>query len=196
MAIIQWICLYPGTTKDTTDNTLLIQSWLLLLTSKDILQKLQSALTAIGEANLSFKADEIGTHSLCSGVTMTMCLAGIPTYIIMLIGRSSDAFLQYIQWQVQQFSQRVSTWMITNEDFFTISTTVSNDPQMLGNPWTLCVATMWGCPHLFHLVCLTLTYMAPLFIQPLKHDGWFMSQDLSRKPGDRLGTRELGIHLY
>ena len=49
-----------------------------------------------------------------------MYLSGIPVFTIMLIGRwSSDAFLQYIHQQVQQFSFGVSNQMISSPDFFT-----------------------------------------------------------------------------
>jgi hypothetical protein len=50
---------------------------------------------------------------------MAMYLAGIPVFTIMLIGCwSSDAFLCYIQLQVQQFSYGISNCMITSPDFF------------------------------------------------------------------------------
>jgi hypothetical protein len=54
---------------------------------------------------------------------MAMNLSGIPVFTIMLIGRwSSDAFLQYIHQQVQQFSFRVSNQMISSPDFFSHNT--------------------------------------------------------------------------
>jgi len=52
---------------------------------------------------------------------MAMYLAGVPVFTIMLIGRwSSDAFLQYICQQVQEFSSGVAARMIVSKDFFTI----------------------------------------------------------------------------
>jgi len=53
---------------------------------------------------------------------MAMYLAGVPVFTIMLLGRwSSDAFLRYIRKEVQEFSNSVSSKMIRNENFFTIS---------------------------------------------------------------------------
>jgi hypothetical protein len=50
---------------------------------------------------------------------MAMVLAGVPTYMVMLIGRwRSDAFLTYIRKQVAEFSSTVSCRMITITTFF------------------------------------------------------------------------------
>ncbi len=52
---------------------------------------------------------------------MEMYLAGVPVYTIMVIGRwLSDAFLRYIQWQVEQFSKDVTQKMLTHRSFRTI----------------------------------------------------------------------------
>ena len=49
---------------------------------------------------------------------MEMCLGEIPVHTIMLIGRwSSDAFLRYIQKQVEQFSRNVANKMLTFQYF-------------------------------------------------------------------------------
>jgi hypothetical protein len=49
---------------------------------------------------------------------MAIYLAGVPTFSIMMIGRwSSNAFLKYIQKQVEQFSHNVSRRMIQNQHF-------------------------------------------------------------------------------
>lgn len=70
---------------------------------------------------LGFHASDIGLHSARSGAAMAMYLAGVPVYTIMLLGRwSSDAFLRYIRKQVKEFSDGVSSKMLTSEDFFTI----------------------------------------------------------------------------
>ncbi|KAL7467158.1 hypothetical protein ACHAXS_007407 [Conticribra weissflogii] len=72
------------------------------------------AATAVGEDQLGFDKEEIGTHSIRSGAAMSMYLGECPVYIIMMIGRwSSDAFLLYIRKQVKQFSHNVSRWMLT-----------------------------------------------------------------------------------
>ena len=50
-----------------------------------------------------------------------MFLSGVPTIIIMRIGRwSSEAFLEYIREQVEQFTLGVSTKMLQFENFNTI----------------------------------------------------------------------------
>eukprot|EP00957_Ditylum_brightwellii_P083995 6384441-Ditylum_brightwellii.AAC.1 len=52
---------------------------------------------------------------------MAMYLAGVPVYTNMLIGRwSSNAFLQYICNQVQEFTSGISNKMIVNPDFYTV----------------------------------------------------------------------------
>jgi len=46
---------------------------------------------------------------------------------------SSDAFLQYIRKQVQEFSAGVSRKMLTADVFFTIPEAHHEDPQVSGN---------------------------------------------------------------
>ena len=59
---------------------------------------------------------------------MAMFLAGTPTIIIMRIGRwSSEAFLEYIREQVEQFTQGVSRNMLQFEHF---TTTESYAPEL------------------------------------------------------------------
>jgi hypothetical protein len=51
---------------------------------------------------------------------MAMYLDNVPIFTIMLIGRwKSDALLNYIRRQVEQFSHNVSTRMLTHIDWFT-----------------------------------------------------------------------------
>jgi hypothetical protein len=62
---------------------------------------------------------------------MAMCLAGVPVYTIMLLGRwSSDAFLRYIHKQIKEFSKGISKKMLTNDEFFTIPSLSSADIQI------------------------------------------------------------------
>ena len=83
---------------------------------------LRAAAMVIGEEKLGFKSSEIGTHSIRSGAAMAMYLYNVSVYTIMLIGRwSSDAFLLYIQKQVEQFSHNVSRTMIKNQFFLCTS---------------------------------------------------------------------------
>ena len=50
-----------------------------------------------------------------------MILAGVPTYMVKLIGRwKSDAFLTYIRKQVADFSNNMSRNMIRFMTFFTL----------------------------------------------------------------------------
>jgi hypothetical protein len=94
------------------------------------LKRLRLAATAVGPASLGFTAKEIGLHSARSGAAMAMYLAHIPVFTIMLLGRwSSDAFLRYIRKQVKEFSNGISTKMITKEHFFIIPTTSKQDPK-------------------------------------------------------------------
>ena len=100
-----------------------------------VLAKLRAAATAIGKDNLGFVADDLGLHSIRSGAAMSMYLAGVPVFTIMLIGRwSSDAFLRYIRKQVQEFSKEVSKKMVLQDDFFTILEASREDPRVAGNP--------------------------------------------------------------
>jgi hypothetical protein len=58
---------------------------------------------------------------------MGMYLSGTPVYMIMLMGCwSSDAFMRYIRKQVLDMSHRISTKMITYEEFYTIPDFVHN----------------------------------------------------------------------
>jgi hypothetical protein len=77
----------------------------------------------------------MGMHSIHSGAAMAMPLADVPVYTIMLVGRwSSDAFLQYIHKQVQEFSVGISNRMIVSPDFFTIPDCIHpEDPRVPGN---------------------------------------------------------------
>ena len=90
------------------------------ISSHMIRSKLRSAVTAIGEQSLGFKAEDIGCHSIRSGAAMAMCLAKISSYTIMIVGRwKSTAFLDYIRKQVAEFSLDISNLMVTHGDFFT-----------------------------------------------------------------------------
>eukprot|EP00957_Ditylum_brightwellii_P140644 10714155-Ditylum_brightwellii.AAC.1 len=60
----------------------------------EICSLIRFSVIAIGEDKLGLKASEVGTHLNRSGTAMTMYLAGVPVYTILLIGQwSSDAFL-------------------------------------------------------------------------------------------------------
>jgi hypothetical protein len=113
---------YPGEDikQDRKVNTVFVKGKVKEITSFHIRTKLRAAVSAIGEASLGFKANEIGCHSLRSGAAMAMKLAGVSEYTIMIIGRwKSMAFLDYIRKQVAQFSIDISDRMLAHADFFT-----------------------------------------------------------------------------
>jgi hypothetical protein len=113
-AVIDCILSYPGVTMDTPVSAIWRYNNIKNLTSKIFIDALHNAVVAVGEDSLGFKATEIGTHSICSGAAMQMYLSKCPIYTIILIGRwSSNAFLQYIRKQIEQFSHNVSHWMLT-----------------------------------------------------------------------------------
>jgi hypothetical protein len=83
---------------------------------------------------LGFDPNHLGLHSAQSGAAMAMHLAGVPVFTIMLLGCwSSNAFLRYIRKQVQEFSKGVSDKMISNERFFTITSTPALNHPLTSN---------------------------------------------------------------
>jgi hypothetical protein len=119
--VLEWarlvirIWTYPGNSLDTPVCSVWRNGRMEHITSKSILEHLQSACScsSYGSARLGFEPHEVGTHSLRSGAAMEMYLGEIPIYIIMLIGRwSSDTFLPYIRKQVEQFLRNVSKKML------------------------------------------------------------------------------------
>ena len=66
----------------------------------------------LGHRRLGFHPFDIGFHSLRSGGAMTLHQAGVPDSTIKIIGRwKSDAFLIYLQGQVQTFTRGVAAKM-------------------------------------------------------------------------------------
>jgi hypothetical protein len=64
-----------------------------LISSKILLAKIRSSVTAIGKYVLRFKAEDLGLHSLRSGVVMATYLNNMLVYTITLLGIwSSGAF--------------------------------------------------------------------------------------------------------
>ena len=105
-AVVRWIRSYHGMSPDTPVNTVCLKSGkIIAITSKMLLDCIRAAVSFLGEAKLGYSQGNVGTHSIRSGAAMAMYLAGVPVFMIMLIGCwSSDAFLQYIHRQVQEFS--------------------------------------------------------------------------------------------
>ena len=91
------------------------------INSSQALPRLGAVVDLMGPSKLGFTKDNIGLHSIRSGGAMAMFLSGVATIIIMCIGRwSSQAFLKYIQEQVEQFTLGVSKKMLQFENFNTI----------------------------------------------------------------------------
>jgi hypothetical protein len=91
---------------------------------------LKRVVELLGEQVLGFTKDDIGLHSIRSGGAMAMFLSRTPTIIMMRVGRwSSDAFLEYIREQIENFTLGVSENMIKYETFFTMNREQANDNQ-------------------------------------------------------------------
>ena len=91
------------------------------ISSTEIFDDIRAAVDAIGERILGFTSKDVGTHSNRSGFAMMSYLIGTPIYTIMLQGRwQSDAFLRYIEKQVDEFSNNFSEKMLTYNTFFNI----------------------------------------------------------------------------
>ena len=109
-SIIRRVLSYPGTTIDTWVNTILFENSPKTISSTTAQTKIQLAVVIVGEGVLGFSPANIGTHSIRLVADMHMYLAQVTTFSIMMIGRwSSDAFLQYIRKQVEQFSHNISS---------------------------------------------------------------------------------------
>ncbi len=80
--------------------------------------KIRGIVELIGEEILGFSKEDVGLHSIRSGGAMAMFLSGVSDIIIQRIGRwESNAFLEYIREQVENFTYGVSEKMLYNEGF-------------------------------------------------------------------------------
>ena len=117
--IIRRILTLPGTDCTTPINTYASGTRLYNLTATSALTRLRLRASQLGHQHLGFRPADIGLHSIRTSAAMAMVLSGIPTYMVMLIGRwKSDAFLTYIRKQVAEFSSTVSRKMITITTLF------------------------------------------------------------------------------
>ena len=92
-----------------------------LIRADHVRSKLRAIVELIGEELLGFQKDDIGLHSIRSGGAMAMFLSGTSVIIIMRVGRwSSEAFLEYIRDQVENFTCGVSQNMLKYEEFFNL----------------------------------------------------------------------------
>ena len=75
----------------------------------------------IGEDILGFTTEDVGLHSIRSGGAMAMFLSKTSVIIMMRVGRwSSEAFLEYIRQQVENFTVGVSQNMLAYECYFVL----------------------------------------------------------------------------
>jgi hypothetical protein len=110
------------------------------MTGEMITDLCRDRVVAIGKTKLGIHRSEIGTRSIRSGAAMAMYLTGVPVFSIMLIGRwSSTAFLKYIQKQVQEFSQGISSEMIEVQSFKHVQNPTEMNPMenKVGNSFSL-----------------------------------------------------------
>ena len=88
------------------------------ITADDARTRLRAIVDTIGKEKLGFTKDEVGLQSLRSGGAMAMFLSGTSTIVIRRIGRwSSDAYLEYIREQVEDFTAGVAEKMLQFESF-------------------------------------------------------------------------------
>ncbi len=80
-AIVRRIRSYPGANDDTAVSAFWKYDRINHITSKQILNALKDAVSAIGEDSLHIAANEIGTHSIRSGAAMVMFLGGCPVFL-------------------------------------------------------------------------------------------------------------------
>jgi hypothetical protein len=130
-SIISRILSFKGTNQNSPVSLAQHNNKTISITSEMVANLLKDGVVAIGEMKLGIHRSEVGTHSIRSGATMAMYLAGVPIFSIMLIGRwSSLAFMKYIRKQVQEFSFGISSKMIEVQTFKHINnplTTITTD---------------------------------------------------------------------
>lgn len=111
-ALIKRVRNYQGSDDNTPVSAVWKNDRIEHITSKQIVDAINTAATSIGCESLGVKKGDFGTHSIRSGGAMAMYLDEVPIYTIMMIGRwSSDAFLKYIRKQVESFSHNIAKRM-------------------------------------------------------------------------------------
>ena len=126
-----------------------------LIRADHVRSKLRAIVELIGEESLGFQKDDIGLHSIRSGGAMAMFLSGTSVIIIMRVGRwSSEAFLEYIRDQIENFTCGVSTNMLKFEEFFNLQSdetthnALDKDIQEYQNEDGLDSVSHWGLRQL------------------------------------------------
>ena len=126
--LVSKITLHQHSNK-TPINTIHIGQTKKYVTSSMILTRLRSAAIDIGEEALGHSHRDIGTHSIRSGAAMALALSGHPDWRIMITGRwKSTSFLDYIRYQIQQFSKGVSQKMTLHQKH-TITSSITTKTQ-------------------------------------------------------------------
>jgi hypothetical protein len=104
--------------KNSSVSLALHRNKIISITSEMISNRIKYGIIAVGKMKLGILCSEVKTQSICSGTTMTMYLARVPIFSIVLIRRwSSLAFLKYIRKHVQEFSHNISSKMIEVQSF-------------------------------------------------------------------------------
>ena len=92
--IVNHILAIPGQTADSTINTYQSGNHIKTLNSETAIKRVRKLATELGHYQIGHDPLDIGLCSICSAAAMAMILAGVPNYMVMLIGCwKSDVFL-------------------------------------------------------------------------------------------------------
>ena len=138
-AIVKRVMGYLGSSDNTPVSVVWNNGCAEHITSQMLVNAVEAAVEAVGQDVVNIQVGEIGTHSIQSGAAMAMYLGDVPVYNIMMLERwSSNAFLQYIRKQVEQFSHDISKKMIAHQFHWhvpQINQTIScHDPRQRSHP--------------------------------------------------------------
>ena len=83
---------------------------------------LRTFISSIDYRSYGLTISRIGLHSLRATAAMALFLGGVSPYVIMLLCCwSSDAFMRYLQKQVEEFNLKLSSIMISNSQYHYVS---------------------------------------------------------------------------
>ena len=85
--VVKRIRSYPGTDDNTPVSAVWRNNRIKHITSKEIIDAINTSAEAIGWDKLGVKKGDFGTHSIRSGGAMAMALDDVPPFRIMMIGR-------------------------------------------------------------------------------------------------------------
>jgi hypothetical protein len=129
-SLVRRILSYKGTNKNYPVSLAKHKNNIINVTGEMIADLCRDGVATIGETKLGILRSEIGTLFICSGAAMAMYLSGVPVFSIMLIRRwLSTAFLKYIQKQVQEFSQGISSKLIEVQNFKHVRNRTETNPM-------------------------------------------------------------------